>query len=104
VKGGVVFVAFQAGMIETREQGRQYRRRVSGGFQLPQRDPDAGAAVTVVVASGGIGVGIGEYSPSIFSRENIVWFCQDTPPGPALPVRTSRRPSPGRCGRAADRR
>jgi hypothetical protein len=53
VKGGVVFVAFRAGMIETR--------------------------VAAVVASGGIGVGIDRISPGIFSRENIVWFGRDKP-------------------------
>jgi hypothetical protein len=53
VKGGVVFVAFRAGMIETR--------------------------AAAVVASGGIGVGIDRTSPGTFSRENIVWFGRDKP-------------------------
>jgi hypothetical protein len=53
VKGGVVFVAFQAGMIEAR--------------------------AAAVVTSGGIGAGIDRISPGIFSRENIVWFDQDKP-------------------------
>jgi hypothetical protein len=53
VKDGVVFVAFRAGMIETR--------------------------AAAVVASGGIGVGIDRISPGIFSRENIVWFGRDKP-------------------------
>jgi hypothetical protein len=52
-KGVVVFVAFRAGMIETR--------------------------AAAVVASGGIGVGIDRISPGIFSRENIVWSDQDKP-------------------------
>jgi hypothetical protein len=47
MKGGLAFVAFRAGMIETCEPDGQYRWRVSGGFQLPQRDPNAGAAVTI---------------------------------------------------------
>ena len=47
VKVGLVGVAFEARRIEVFEPGLQYRRDVSGGFQLPQRDPDTGAAVAI---------------------------------------------------------
>ena len=46
VKGGLVIAVFDA-LIEARKPCAQRRRRVPFGLHLPQRDTDAGAAVTI---------------------------------------------------------
>jgi hypothetical protein len=48
VKGGFVFATFETGLVEAGEPDGQHGRCKSGGFHLPQGDPDAGAAVAIL--------------------------------------------------------
>ena len=44
----LILVAFEPRLIEVLKPGLQYRRGVSGGFHLPQGDPDADAAMAIL--------------------------------------------------------